>query len=697
MTPLRQRFLDDLRLRNYAPRTIETYVARVACFARYFGRSPEQLGPDDVRAFQLELLRRRVSWSQFNQTVCALRFLYGVTLGRPEQLPLIPYGKRPRTLPTVLAPEEVVRLIDAARPGRDRLLLQVAYACGLRISELVHLRVTDIDSARMVVVVRQGKGQKDRLVPLSQRLLDELRVYWRRYRPDGWLFPGADPQRPLHASQRAASVSTSGPTRRADQACTPHTLRHSYATHLLEAGVDVVTLQAILGHRDLHTTAHYLHVSTRRLHQTPSLLDLLVAARGGDGGPAMTAPRRRPADAGSGRRDPDARRRLPGEVRRPALPHAAQGPARPGRVPHRGVGRPRRPLPRLRPRPHRLQLLSQSPLSQVPGPGSRPLAGRAKRRTCCRWSTSTSSSPCRPSWPTWPWPTRRCCTICCSTARRRRCATWPPTPSVWARRSACCWCCTPGARRCTIIRTCTAWSRAAACRATPTACLDDAPRWVSCRPGFFLPVRVLSRVFRGKFLDGLRTAFARGKLRFPGRLAAWATPAAFAAFGWRRWPARNGWSTPSRPSAVPQQVLKYLARYTHRVAISNSRLVALEEGRVTFRYKDYADGRKAKTMTLTAEEFLRRFVQHVLPKGFVKVRHYGLLANRCREQRLHGVGVCCWPATVATKTAGDAATRVEPAPRPCCPWCGGERIVRRALEPIVAAPTPPVASPGDTS
>jgi integrase/recombinase XerD len=276
MTPLRQRYIDDLRLRNYAPRTIQSYVAGVARFAKYFGRSPDQLGPDDVRAFQLELLRRRVSWSLFNQTVCALRFFYRVTLGRPEALPDVPYGKRPRTLPSVLSPQEVVRLLDAARPGRDRLLLQVAYACGLRISELLRLRVTDIDSSRMVLVVRQGKGRKDRLVPLSQRLLGELRAYWRRYRPDGWLFPGADPGRPLSTGsvQRLCQrlVARSGLTK----PCTLHTLRHSYATHLLEAGVDVVTLQAILGHRDLHTTAHYLHVSTRRLHQTPSLLDLLV-------------------------------------------------------------------------------------------------------------------------------------------------------------------------------------------------------------------------------------------------------------------------------------------------------------------------------------------------------------------------------------------------------------------------------------
>src|SRR4029077_17801340 len=190
MTPLRQRFIDDLRLRNYARRTIDTYVSRVACFAQHFGRSPELLGPNEVRDFQLHLLQRRVSWSSFNQAVCALRFLYGTTLGRPEQLPLIPYGKRPKTLPSVLSADEVLRPLDAAPPGRDRVLLQVAYGCGLRLSELLHLRVADIDSARMVIHVRQGKGAKDRLVPLSLRLLDELRGYWRLCRPRTWLFPG---------------------------------------------------------------------------------------------------------------------------------------------------------------------------------------------------------------------------------------------------------------------------------------------------------------------------------------------------------------------------------------------------------------------------------------------------------------------------------------------------------------------------
>jgi site-specific recombinase XerD len=279
MTPLRQRFIDDLRLRNYAARTIETYVGRIAAFAKHYGRSPDLLGPEEVRAFQLHLLERRVSWSSFNQAVCALRFLYGTTLGRPEQLPMIPYGKRPKTLPSVLAAEEVVRLINAAETPRDRTFVQVAYGCGLRLSELIHLQVGDIDSGRMVIHVRHGKGGKDRLVPLSRRLLEELRAYWRRYRPATWLFPGERPEQPISGSnmQRRFGqlVQRVGLTKH----CSLHTLRHSYATHLLEAGVDLLTLKMLLGHKTLETTTRYLHVSTQRLQQTPSLLDLLVLPR----------------------------------------------------------------------------------------------------------------------------------------------------------------------------------------------------------------------------------------------------------------------------------------------------------------------------------------------------------------------------------------------------------------------------------
>jgi integrase/recombinase XerD len=276
MTPLRQRLIDDLRLRNYSPRTIEAYVGQVVQFARHFHRSPDLLGPDDVRAYLLHLLAQHASWSRFNQTVCALRFFYGVTLGRRDQIPFIPFGKRTHSLPHVLAPEEVVRLFAALPAGPQRLRLQVAYACGLRLSELLHLQIRDIDSQRMVVIVRQGKGRKDRLVPLSARLLEELRVYWRRYRPATWLFPGATPPQPLCPATVQRQCQRAARRAGLSKRCSPHTLRHSYATHLLEAGVDVFTLQAILGHRDLRTTARYVHVDTRRLRQTPSLLDLLV-------------------------------------------------------------------------------------------------------------------------------------------------------------------------------------------------------------------------------------------------------------------------------------------------------------------------------------------------------------------------------------------------------------------------------------
>jgi integrase/recombinase XerD len=280
MTPLRQRLIDDLCLRNYSPRTVDTYVGCLVRFSRHFGRSPDALGAEEIRAYQLELLRRGVSWSLYNQTACAMRFFYRTTLGRPELVEMIPFGKKPKTLPVVLGPEEVLRFLDAAPRGRDRVLLQTAYACGLRIGELIRLKVADIDSARMVIAIRQGKGRKDRLVPLSPRLLEVLRIYWEHDRPKGWLFPGEDPERPLHSSsvQRICQnlVARLGLSKRV----TPHTLRHSFATHMLEAGVDLRTLQAILGHSDLATTAHYLHVETTRLRGVPALLDRLMLPAG---------------------------------------------------------------------------------------------------------------------------------------------------------------------------------------------------------------------------------------------------------------------------------------------------------------------------------------------------------------------------------------------------------------------------------
>lgn len=278
MTPLRQRFLDDLRLRNLSPRTIECYVAHIAAFARYFERSPAELDQEHIRLYQLYLRdEKQASWSLFNQAVCALRCFYKVTLPRPWVVEHLPFAKRPRSLPAVLSREEVLKLLACVTRPPYRILLTTLYAAGLRLSEGLHLQVSDIDRARMVLQVRCGKGQKDRIVPLSPKLLEDLRAWWRLRRPASWLFPGSG-NRPLDASgvQRACreAAIAAGLTKHA----TPHTLRHSYATHLLEAGLDVRTLQKLLGHNQLGTTALYTHVTNERLRGVVSPWDLPLAA-----------------------------------------------------------------------------------------------------------------------------------------------------------------------------------------------------------------------------------------------------------------------------------------------------------------------------------------------------------------------------------------------------------------------------------
>ena len=225
--------------------------------------------------------------------------------------------------------------------------------------------------------------------------------------------------------------------------------------------------------------------------------------------------------------------------------------------------------------------------------------------------------------------------------------------------------------------------------------VDANPRWVACRPGFFLPVRVLSRVFRGKFLAGVRQAFAAGKLVLPGTLAPLQPAAAFA--HWLAPLHAKEWVVYAKPPfGGPAHVLKYLARYTHRVAISNQRLVKLADGQVTFRYKDYAAAHQHKTLTLSADEFLRRFVQHVLPKGFVKVRHYGLLANRQRQANLTLCRCLLLLATLAARLTqvSPTAPAIEPARPRCCPACGGQRLV--CLE-LAAGTEVSKAATGDTS
>jgi site-specific recombinase XerD len=276
MTPLRQRLIQDLQLRNYAPRTIDCYVRAVAGFAQHFGRSPELLDAEHVRQYQLHLLAQKASWCRFNQAVSALRFFYGTTLNRPDVVVMIPYGKKPRSLPCVLGADEVARLFAAVSDPRDLVVLQTAYAAGLRVSEVVRLKVGDIDAGRMLLHVRCAKGRKDRLVPLSSALLQRLRDYWRRDRPASWLFPGQGPGGHISIGQVQRlcrrAVLACGITKKASM----HTLRHSYATHLLEAGTDLATLQKLLGHNSLSTTLRYAHVRQPLLQRVRSPLDTLL-------------------------------------------------------------------------------------------------------------------------------------------------------------------------------------------------------------------------------------------------------------------------------------------------------------------------------------------------------------------------------------------------------------------------------------
>ena len=265
MTALRQRMVEDLRLRNRSPRTVEIYVAQVAAFARYFRRSPEELGAEQVREYLLYLLQeRRLSTSTVNLCRCAVCFFYRHTLGRPECVVGMVTGRRAKKLPVVLDREEVRALLRATPERRNRLLLALMYATGLRVSEAVQLSVGDIDSRRMVLVVAQGKGNKQRQLPLAQWLLEGLRAWWSEHRDPQWLFPGRRAGQHLDVATVQKVFRSAKARSGLRKAASCHTLRHTFATELLEAGIDLLTIQRLLGHGSLATTAIYTHL--RRDH-----------------------------------------------------------------------------------------------------------------------------------------------------------------------------------------------------------------------------------------------------------------------------------------------------------------------------------------------------------------------------------------------------------------------------------------------
>jgi site-specific recombinase XerD len=279
---------EDMQVRNLALNTQMSYVQQVSLFARHFNKSPEELGPEDIRSYQVYLTNeKKLAPGSVIIAVAALRFLYKVSLKKDWTFEdVIPAPKKPQKLPVVLSPEEVLRFLDCVAGLKHRTILTTCYAAGLRISEVIRLKAPDIDSQRMVIRVEQGKGQKDRYVMLSPKLLQSLRSWWRVAKPKLWLFPGDIAG--MHISKDAVEQACQKAQRRCciPKPITPHSLRHAFAVHLLESGTDVRTIQLLLGHRSLATTARYLRIATSKVCSTTSPLDLL---------PRPVAPEAKPA------------------------------------------------------------------------------------------------------------------------------------------------------------------------------------------------------------------------------------------------------------------------------------------------------------------------------------------------------------------------------------------------------------------
>ena len=277
MTILRRRMTQDMQVRNLSPHTQASYLQQVTQFACYFGKSPDLLGPEDIRTYQVYLTNeRKLAPSSIHIAVAGLRFFYRVTLKRDWSFEeVLPLPKKPQKLPVILSPEEVRDFLGYVHLIKHRVVLTTCYAAGLRISESIRLKSPAIDSRRMVIRVEQGKGQKDRYVMLSAKLLEILRSYWKATRPKEWLFPGDKPGRPISRDAVELACAKAHKLSGLAKPVTPHSLRHAFAVHLLESGTDIRTIQLLLGHRSLATTARYLRIATTKVCATSSPLDLL--------------------------------------------------------------------------------------------------------------------------------------------------------------------------------------------------------------------------------------------------------------------------------------------------------------------------------------------------------------------------------------------------------------------------------------
>jgi len=278
ISPLRRRMIEDMDIRGFAAKTQQGYLRAVRDFTVFLGRSPDRADREDLRRYQLNMRSNGASATSMNAAVSALRFFFGVTLGRDDARVGMTTVREPRRLPEVLSPQEVGRLLDAAPGLKYKAALSIAYGAGLRASEVVSIKVGDIDSARKVIRVEQGKGRKDRYAMLPDPLLDLLRAWWREARPQGWLFPGQNPVNPLTTRQLSRAFHGAKEAANIDKRVSLHTLRHCFATHLLEQKVDIRLIQVLLGHKKLDTTARYTQVASTTLRAVKSPLEHLAVA-----------------------------------------------------------------------------------------------------------------------------------------------------------------------------------------------------------------------------------------------------------------------------------------------------------------------------------------------------------------------------------------------------------------------------------
>ena len=385
MTPLRQRYIEDLRLKNFSPKTIKVYVHAVAKFARHFGRTPDQLSQEDIRDYLVHLMERGVARSTGVVVRNALRHLYTDTLGRPDCLEKLPRPKREQRLPVVLSREEVQRLFATVTNLKQKALFMVAYDAGLRLSEIINLRIEDLDSERMAIRIRQGKGKKDRYARLTAGLLDLLRKYWKAYRPKTLLFPGATPDKPYDLATPGQLLKKAcrkaGITKRVSM----HTLRHTFATHLLEAGTNLRVIQQLLGHERIQTTCVYTHISLEELREAPSLTGSARRPHGhgrSDRNDFATAGRSGLMRNGLEVADVfrDGQSSFVAQYGHTLRPEQRQVLRRDHPLPDRGTGRTCATLRRMRAPADPVQLLPQPPLSEVPGASPRSLAGGTASR-----------------------------------------------------------------------------------------------------------------------------------------------------------------------------------------------------------------------------------------------------------------------------------------------------------------------------